>query len=267
MTPEQVNRDMRRATNLYTNEALAFARWLYLKRLDPKNIERSFSLLLPALVGATIYAKRRTILASWTYMALYHAAENGGVWNVSPEKQLAAANILQSGMTVERANMLAPYGMMKLIGEGSTFEQARDISLGRAGQVMGTEPAATQRLFVADTAEYIPDRVSPSGWRRYRRVPAPGACSFCLMLASRGAVYSTYDRAKAGHFHCRCAAEPETNIGLKEEMRIAAADLQQISVYVQRWDTTWNADLREFAANDASKRPPDAEFRRRGEKW
>ena len=43
----------------------------------------------------------------------------------------------------------------------------------------------------------------------YARVPEPGACSFCLMLASRGAVYSRESVLKAKnkpryHDHCRC---------------------------------------------------------------
>lgn len=42
---------------------------------------------------------------------------------------------------------------------------------------------------------------------RYARLPEPGACSFCLMLASRGAVYSKDTvLGGGGRFHtsCRC---------------------------------------------------------------
>lgn len=40
----------------------------------------------------------------------------------------------------------------------------------------------------------------------YARVPEPGACSFCLMLASRGAVYSKESVQSANGYHdnCRC---------------------------------------------------------------
>lgn len=45
---------------------------------------------------------------------------------------------------------------------------------------------------------------------RWCRVPERGACWFCLMLASRGAVYSSKDTAKGTtgryHAHCRCTA-------------------------------------------------------------
>lgn len=44
----------------------------------------------------------------------------------------------------------------------------------------------------------------------YARVPEPGACKFCLMLASRGFVYSksTAGQTKKFHGKCRCNAVP-----------------------------------------------------------
>lgn len=44
----------------------------------------------------------------------------------------------------------------------------------------------------------------------YARVPEPGACKFCLMLASRGFIYSksTVGDAKKFHGKCRCNAMP-----------------------------------------------------------
>jgi hypothetical protein len=47
----------------------------------------------------------------------------------------------------------------------------------------------------------------------FARVPEPGACEWCLMLASRGFVYSraTVDQTEDGeryHGHCRCHAMP-----------------------------------------------------------
>lgn len=44
----------------------------------------------------------------------------------------------------------------------------------------------------------------------YARVPEPGACKFCLMLASRGFVYSKDSVGQSRKFHgkCRCNAMP-----------------------------------------------------------
>jgi len=44
----------------------------------------------------------------------------------------------------------------------------------------------------------------------YARIPEPGACKFCLMLASRGFVYSKATAGDSKKFHgkCRCNAMP-----------------------------------------------------------
>lgn len=43
------------------------------------------------------------------------------------------------------------------------------------------------------------------GWAR---IPEPGACYFCAMLATRGAVYKQQTANFRSHDHCRCHAEP-----------------------------------------------------------
>jgi hypothetical protein len=47
----------------------------------------------------------------------------------------------------------------------------------------------------------------------YARVPEPGACDFCLMLASRGFVYSKATAGETDKFHgnCRCNVMPVWN--------------------------------------------------------
>lgn len=44
-----------------------------------------------------------------------------------------------------------------------------------------------------------------SGWRR---VPNPGACRFCMMLADRGAVYKRDSVYFASHPNCMCGVQP-----------------------------------------------------------
>lgn len=44
------------------------------------------------------------------------------------------------------------------------------------------------------------------GWAR---IPEPGCCAFCALLATRGAAYKTEQTADfKSHDHCRCHAEP-----------------------------------------------------------
>lgn len=44
--------------------------------------------------------------------------------------------------------------------------------------------------------------------RGWQRVVSPGACNFCRMLESRGAVYSAETADFHSHGHCGCTAEP-----------------------------------------------------------
>lgn len=62
----------------------------------------------------------------------------------------------------------------------------------------------TRELFAAIDNDPAPTR--------YARVTRPGACSFCLMLATRGAVYRTEDSASfRPHTRCTCDVEPVWN--------------------------------------------------------
>lgn len=44
--------------------------------------------------------------------------------------------------------------------------------------------------------------------RAWARVPEAGCCSFCALLATRGAVYSEETAGFEAHDHCRCHVEP-----------------------------------------------------------
>lgn len=68
---------------------------------------------------------------------------------------------------------------------------------------------AVQRLVLDQGREAVLTAVhsdpQAKGWAR---IPNVGACSFCLMLASRGAVYKSESSAEfQAHDHCECTAE------------------------------------------------------------
>lgn len=44
--------------------------------------------------------------------------------------------------------------------------------------------------------------------KAWARVPEPGACYFCALLATRGAVYTEQSADFKTHDHCRCQPEP-----------------------------------------------------------
>lgn len=99
---------------------------------------------------------------------------------------------------------LPPLGMEGLIGwavqEANSFPTTLALIEGGAQKrvVNGA------RLTVMDNATRDPRAI---GTQRYAR--SSGGCSFCKMLASRGAVYRSEDSATfAAHNHCHCVAVP-----------------------------------------------------------
>jgi len=71
----------------------------------------------------------------------------------------------------------------------------------------------TENLVLDQSRQTIIDAVqrdkAAKGWAR---VPEAAACSFCLLLATRGAVYKSSQTADfKSHDHCKCHAEPVFN--------------------------------------------------------
>lgn len=63
---------------------------------------------------------------------------------------------------------------------------------------------------------------------RWSRYASATACEFCRVLATRGSVYSSRQKALKGHDHCRCVAVPER-------------DDYEPPDYVQQWEDEYNA--------------------------
>ena len=89
-----------------------------------------------------------------------------------------------------------------------------------------------------------PARTWEPDWRRlpsirYRRVPSPGACAFCLTLASRGAVYESarvalYRDGGSIRYHqnCRCYAVASGTV--RDGMAISRADYDRLLTTYER---------------------------------
>lgn len=103
------------------------------------------------------------------------------------------------------------WGTSDLFGrlEDSDITKARRKILNAAE----TEVTAAGRNVVTDTAaQEVKTNKDLIDVVRYKRVAVGKTCSFCLMVASRGAVYVTDARAGEGrkwHHHCDCVVVPE----------------------------------------------------------
>ena len=92
-------------------------------------------------------------------------------------------------------------------------------------------------------------------WTAYRRVTVGQSCDFCLMLATRGAVYKSADVAKYGfgghryHDHCDCEVELESNVMSKYDVKIDPAEVKREVLFrnngrTYRYDLTQNRHWR-----------------------
>ena len=94
---------------------------------------------------------------------------------------------------------------------------AADMELRRTRRNRSSKQKARMGWYVGS------EPLRPPGVTRYIRVPNPGACSFCLLLATRGAVYyrDSFRERKAFrkdgsprvHANCRCTVFPEPSPG------------------------------------------------------
>lgn len=149
---------------------------------------------LPELVGAIAAVVQLYGLASATLAARYYEAERmqagiRGTYLVDPV----------SPASYEQIDEAVRWATKGLWGKKPNTEAAKTLTLGIAEKY--TLDAGRQTIIRAVQQ----DRKS-HGWAR---VVEPGACSFCLILAIRGAVYRSEQSADfRAHDHCRCHVQP-----------------------------------------------------------
>lgn len=82
------------------------------------------------------------------------------------------------------------------------FSDDEETAAGRLAEIVQIETARPYRDTILENRRRDPESV---GWRR---IPNPGACKFCRMLADRGAVYRQATATFAAHTNCHCSAQP-----------------------------------------------------------
>lgn len=110
--------------------------------------------------------------------------------------------------TVEYEKALASYKWAtKVIDAKMLSANDEAIELAMREESLRKLQGITNRL-VAEPARNTVFQNTVTAGTRYARIPEPGACNFCLMLASRGAVYSrdtvVGNSMNKYHDRCRC---------------------------------------------------------------
>lgn len=180
-----------------------------------KHLERLTTAQWDALIGALYVAWVGTQLDAITTADSYMAATMGANGLTVPRSPLIRA--LYAGLTVAGTPILDVLGATRRIVDirvtgGASFAESLAASESYLMAAIGSDPHRLARDTVLDMAQGNDARIL--GWAR---VAEPGACNFCRMLATRGAVYTSRATASvtAGgsryHYHCKCYVEPATN--------------------------------------------------------
>jgi hypothetical protein len=178
----------------------------------------------PTMTRAQLRSILQALNDQWGALAAQDAADTMVLERQERGQDSLPTPIPQTVVTEEMADALAGYA---LAGEDwqATLERAA-VGLDRT-----VRNASRQTVFEG----------AKSAGSRYARVPKVGACAFCLMLASRGAVYyeDTVTRTKNGeryHDHCHCEGReilddsqvPEFNRRLQEQWYRTRAEVGEV---------------------------------------
>lgn len=195
--------------------------------LDLDRIDATFPVVEALCRAVYGVATAETLTATDEYMTLKAAAagsEYVASWQAGD--RIGAPNELPSGFPFQQWMSNAPAGMKRAIANGAEPKAAADLSMRRTVNEVTTTVyqrprETTYNRFLVDAlvARDEPIPVDLTGyyrevetyanlwdgtsrreyretWERWRRVPSPGACDWCLMLATR----SNYTSADAAMY-------------------------------------------------------------------
>lgn len=164
--------------------------------IDPADVKASGRAWLSVAAPAVQAQRQRSAQMAAAYLRAHRTLELGEPFDPvladsAPSRQVATS-LLVTGV----------YGLLANIRRGLTPERSASIAQGAAA-------GAAMRLALNGGRETITATVKadPRG-RGYRRVTSGKACSWCSMLAGRGAVYGEASVNFDAHDHCSCSGEP-----------------------------------------------------------
>lgn len=171
------------------------------RRLRVSDIDGSMASWMPAQLAAWKLFYEQSQDAAGEYITAYQAAEIG-----------AASKVVQSAFSVPEmrntALLAGPVRVKMLIKKGMAADEAHSNAFTKFSGMTTRQVMSGGRLAVAKTGGADSRAV---GWRR---VTDGDPCTFCGMLAGRGPIYSSQQRADSVggtgleyHGHCGCTAE------------------------------------------------------------
>lgn len=174
--------------------------------MSARNFEQTFPESFDSIVTAITRGQRAAIETSTWYL-------EEAVRTTTGRPIMLADAVEQAGVTARGSSVPAyvrrtPDVIAARVAAGLEPAEALAMSQRQLMSLAQTEP---YRLMRQVTARVSSTNGNFAGWRR---VPEPGACPFCRMLATRGAAYLSQSSAQATdkrlayHNRCKCTAVP-----------------------------------------------------------
>lgn len=159
--------------------------------------------------ATTVRAQDTAKLAVSDYLGA--TLDAAGAFDTAPVSVPVQSGVLASGRDVQGAYAATEGVVKNRMAGGMNFIDALDASARFLTSLAASEPARVGRdgVLAAAAADYR--------FERFRRVAVGATCDFCLMLATRGAVYLTREsagEARKYHFRCDCRIEAVVGEGI-----------------------------------------------------
>lgn len=168
------------------------------KLLDPARLDSTFPDYARALIAVLSTRRDQSAAISAAYLRAFREAEGAtGPFDVALARALSHEQAMTSLLVT------GPVAVKVATRAGKPIEQASQVAL---VQTLG----ASARIVQSGGRDTVYDSVSRDQ-QAYgaARVTSGMPCSFCAMLASRGAVYRDEMSASfEAHDHCTCTSEP-----------------------------------------------------------
>jgi hypothetical protein len=204
--------------------------WLHL--IHPESFNAGWAQLEPLANGIVNTHYNMTAASAAQYYSASRVVAGNTYMNVpgvSPDEAYISKvlSIMGPGMYKHYLKDQPPENAITMTADGLKGSVTRLVLAGGRDTVTGITPQ---------------DPVA-KGWER---VIEPGACSFCAMLAGRGAVYKESTADFRAHDHCKCVAravfigEPSVNTGLSEAWGEATKGTRGKAA-IAAWDKYWSS--------------------------
>jgi hypothetical protein len=177
--------------------------------LDPKDLAGSLP-KVKALIASLVhtYGRMSASLAVRYYQMERKAAGVTAPYTILPALPAGPSQIDPS-IDWATKDLWGPVNTEPIEHRGATLQPFQDRLATAQTNVQGVTENLTLDAGRDTIIQAVQTDEHAKGWAR---VPEPGACWFCAMLATRGAVYTSEQSATfEAHDHCRCHVEPVFN--------------------------------------------------------